>query len=188
MKQLYYTSCKEGKSVSGRSGFEVRAHSAGIDPAVLVAAIRYAGYVVDPELLTDQDFTSEKSLRLACLQTPELGRIICHSLYLGTDETTGRQGNFFSHLLLDLPDSVSPADAIRCWGQDFWQTRDGDFALELAEVDKLPNGSASMEAQFFECLRDPAFRDVFGWFLHAFVSTQGQKQIVIAAASNLVAH
>src|SRR5262249_7173991 len=97
MKQLFYTACKEGQSVSGRSGFQVRAVSPGLSVAQLEAAVRYAGYKL-PRGMSPETRPDEAPVRLALLQTEELGRILCHGAYVGKDPTTDRFGNFFTHL------------------------------------------------------------------------------------------
>src|SRR5947209_15834854 len=98
MKQFYYTACKESQSVNGRSGFQVRAVTGGLSAAQLEAAVRYAGYQL-PKGMNPETRPDQAPVRLALLQTKELGRILCHSVYVGKDPTTERFGNYFSHIL-----------------------------------------------------------------------------------------
>ena len=134
VKQLYYTSCEAGKSVGGSSGFQVRAASFGLSPDRIRAALRYVGYSLPPTMEPTESTAATAPVRLALLDTPDVGRLLCQSRYVGKDPTTGRYGNFFTHLLFDVPDELDGGRAILCWGNSFWRHSDGDFDTELPEM------------------------------------------------------
>lgn len=95
MKQLYYTSCKTGKSVNGSSGFQIRAVSPNLPPDLLRSAVGYVGYALPSNVMPSDSTAAKAPIRLALLNTPSNGRLLCHAVYIGKDPMTGRFGNFF---------------------------------------------------------------------------------------------
>src|SRR5690242_16503403 len=116
MKQLYYTSCRTGKSLGGSSGFQVRAVSPEVPADRLRAAIAYVGYSLPVTVMPTESTAATAPVRLALLNTRDAGRLLCHSTYVGKDPMTGRFGNFFSHALLDVPLTLDAGQAIQTWG------------------------------------------------------------------------
>jgi hypothetical protein len=137
MKQLYYTSCASGKSLGGSRGFQVRAASADISPIRLRSVVSLVGYKLPAGVPPDVD-PSATPVRLALLETPDTGRMLCHSVYARQDPDTGRFGNFFSHVVLDLPASYDAGKAAEAWGSSFWQRSDDDGGTGLPDLDELP--------------------------------------------------
>jgi len=121
MKQLIYTSCKAVNSLSGASGFQVRAASPGLGTDRLRAALRYAGYALPTHVSPTAATLQRAPVRLALLRGADGQRVMCHSVYVGLDPTTGRAGNFLSHMLLDVPATLTAREAIDAWGSRFWQ-------------------------------------------------------------------
>ena len=144
MKQLYYTSCLPGRSKSGEAGFQVRAVSLGVAPERLRAVLRHVGYRL-PQGYDEDTPPHEAPTRLALLDT-DAGRLLCHSSHADRDPTTNRAGVFFTHMLLDLPESISTLAAIATWKSPEWQTRDGDLSVDLADLVRLPHGDVPPEA------------------------------------------
>lgn len=187
MKQLYYTSCRSGKSVSGSSGFQVRAISPGVPAERVRAAVRYAGYSL-PNDLSPSDKTSEQApIRLCFLDTPELGVVVCHSVYVGRDPMTQRQGNFFSHLLMDVSPSLHAGDVICSWGSEFWHRGDDDCACELPMADSLPTTNELDGLRVKEFLKHPSSGELMRFLLRALLLLNSTSRIFIAAPAQDIA-
>src|SRR5437868_5160681 len=104
MKQLYYTSCLQGRSKSGEAGFQVRAASPGLTAERVRAVLRHVRYGL-PQGYDEDTSPTEAPRRLALLET-DAGRLLCHSSHVGRDLSTNRTGVYFTHVLFDLPASV----------------------------------------------------------------------------------
>jgi hypothetical protein len=187
MKQLYYTSCEAGKSVSGQSGFQVRAASTGAASERLRAAVRYAGYRLPAGMPAETD-PAAAPVRLALLDTADLGRLLCHSAYVGPDPSTGRLGNFFSHLLLDVPAEVDAARAARSWGSRFWRRgHDGGTELPDATPHDLAPGGTLDDGALAAFLRRPRRRDMLRFVLQAVLLSRPDQRLFLAAPPEEVA-
>ncbi len=81
-----------------------------------------------------QDAVSRAPVRLALLEDSTLGRILLHSVYVGQELDGERFGNFFSHVLLDVPADFDAGQALRTWGHRFWRRQDEPGPVELPEV------------------------------------------------------
>lgn len=187
MKQLYYTACREGQSVHGKSGFGVRAASPGIAADRLQAAVRHGNYEL-PAGMAPETSPEAAPVRLALLATPDAGRLLCHSAYVGADPTTGRYGNFFSHLLLDVPAELSPDAAIRSWGSRFWHRADNGGGVQLPEpAPDLPPGPTLQDAELARFLAAPRSRELLRWVLLAYLTSRPNQRIILAAPAHDVA-
>src|SRR5205807_60147 len=69
----------------------------------------------------------EAPVSLALIQSP-FGKLLVHKVYLGRDGV-GRPGNFFTHMLVGLPEDFSARDAISLWKSPIWQTHDVPEAM-----------------------------------------------------------
>jgi hypothetical protein len=136
MQQLYYTSCVPGRSVSGQGGFQIRACSRGLDPDRQRSLLRYVGYVL-PTGFDDDVSAADAPCRLALLET-EVGRVLCRSVAAGRDPTTSRTGNFFSHLVIDVPPDLDAMTASQMLTAPFWKQSDSDGATELPDWASFP--------------------------------------------------
>src|SRR5262249_8340098 len=116
MKQMYYTWCEAGKGLQPNgSGFQIRAASAGIEASRLKAVGGYAGYAL-PAGMTPEN-VAPAPIRLAFLSTAEAGRLLCHCHWIGHDPGSGRDDNYFAHVLLDSGAAGLDAQhAIQTWG------------------------------------------------------------------------
>ncbi len=187
MKQLLYTSCEAGKSLDGAGGFQVRAASAGIGPERMRAAVRYMAYGLPDCIHPSQMAPSSSPVRLAFLKTPELGPILCHSVSAGLDPTTRRPGNFFSHVLLDVPPAFTVAAAINTWESDSWRRADGPFEATLQDIEGIrATGSLTDEALGQFALSEHG-RKMFSFVLAALLTREPDCRIFLAASSQDVA-
>src|SRR5262249_40427191 len=129
VKQLY--------CVSSDPGVRIRAASAGVPAECVHAVLPHAGYA---SLAHGTTPPAEPPARLALLQTPDAGGFLCHSTCLGIESATGRNGTFFSHVLLDVPVAFDAQQAIQSWGSPLWQRSD-QVGVELPEALSLPVSS-----------------------------------------------
>jgi hypothetical protein len=198
MQQLTWTSCQPGRSVTGASGFQVRAASRGLTSDRLDQASRYVSYRLPPGIPPESPAQSAP-VRLALLQTSELGRFLVHSVSGGADPSTGRLGNYFSHLVLDLSERMLAGDnqpaldlaaVLRSWRGPFWQTKDDPAARAVLpaveSADLLPGASVHDEALVF-FLQRPAGQTLFRFLLGAFLAASPNQRIYLAAADDDVA-
>lgn len=186
MKQLYYTSCRTGKSVGGSSGFQIRASSPNVAPDRLKATISYVGYALPQNVIPTEQTCLTSPVRLAFLDTPDAGKILCHGVYIGKDPMTGRFGNFYSHTLLNLPDGFQAEEAIRTWRSDFWKKSDDDKSSALEDIDSLPDGDISI-TQFIKFISDEANKKMFLFLLKAICIEKEGCRIFIAAPAQEIA-
>src|SRR4051812_30420901 len=111
MKRLHYTSCRTGRSVSGASGFQIRAATPGLSPYEQATALAVAQYWLPAG--SPVDIPSDKPpRRLALINISTGGRVVCHSASVGRDPETGRFGNFFTDLLIGTEDELEPLSVI----------------------------------------------------------------------------
>jgi hypothetical protein len=186
MKQLYYTSCRTGKSVGGSSGFQVRAVSADLPSDRVRAAIAYVGYSLPATIMPTEKTVATAPVRLALLNTRDAGRLLCHSAYVGQDPMTGRFGNFFSHALLDVPDALDATQAIQTWGSAFWHRCDDDGDTCLKDVSKVP-ADMVLQTELARFLAEPPGRRMLGFVLHALVAGGDGARVFLAAPAKDVA-
>ncbi|HND52019.1 MAG TPA: hypothetical protein PLV92_06475, partial [Pirellulaceae bacterium] len=136
MKQLYYTSCVAGRSVSGQGGFQIRAVSRGLTDDRCRALLGHLSYRL-PNGFDEDAPPADAPRRLALLNT-NAGRVLVNSVHVGRDPTTGRAGNFFSHLLIDLPSDLDAGVAAALLHSNFWVAADHVGPAELPDLETLP--------------------------------------------------
>lgn len=183
MKQLYVTSeaaTKNGPTPESR----VRAASPGLAPERLAAVRRYAGYASPSREVLGE---AAAPVRLALLTTPDAGRFVCHSTCLGIDPATGKNGHYFSHLLLDVPPTLDAQQAIQSWGSRLWQRGDHGGGSELPEALYLPVSSTLGDAELKEFLKPPANRDLLQFLLAAYLTAKPEGRLFVAAPAETVA-
>lgn len=188
MNQLYFTSCRQRRSLSGQSGFQVRAATPGFDPARLRAATAYAGYKLPETSPLNEDAVARAPVRLALLDTPDLGRVLIHSVYIGQEGQGTRGGNFFTHLITDLPSDLNLGRVAGLWGNRFWRVADGDD-IELALPEPaLPAESRPTTFAPREFVADPRRREMLQFVLDALLMpAHAGKRIYLAAPPHEVA-
>jgi len=186
MKQAYYTSCRVGRSVDGGSGFRLRACSSGMSPGRIEAAVQHAGYSLPAGMVPSDDMIDEAPVRLALLDDNGCGRMLVHSCYVGRDPGTRRFGNFFSHLLVDVPPSVGAGQAINTWGSRDWQCQDGEWDIELPDRDRLPGDGPPCDANLQQFLADPSNRRMTAYLLAALLQPDESSRVFIAAPADRI--
>jgi hypothetical protein len=187
MKQLLYTSCEAGKSLGGDEGFQVRAASTGVAPERIRAGVPYMAYGLPAHIHPLQLAPASTPVRLAFLRTPELGPVLCHSVSAGVDPTTHRPGNFFSHLLMDLPSAVTAAAAIKTWESDTWQRADGPFDVTLPDIEEIRTSEALTDEALRQFLSSEYGQKMFRFVLAAMLTTEADWRIFLAAPAKDVA-
>lgn len=186
MKQVYFSNTTTGKAAPrGNSEVQVRGASTGLAERHLAAAARYANYAA-PAMPPGAAVGYLPPVRLAWLDTPDAGRLLCHSTCLGIDPATGRNGHFFSHVLIDVPGTLDAQHAIQTWGSHLWQRVDHSGAAALPEPLYLPVSSALGDARLQEFLTQPANRELFQFVLAAALEA-AQRRIFVAAPAEDVA-
>lgn len=181
MKQLFYTSCKPQEGLKGRAGLQVRAASRNAGEFALQAAVRYAYYFLPlgeefrPDLVKPED----APIRLAFLQTPELGPAAVHAVYYGLDPASGRPGNPFVHMVWQ--DEAEQLDAYRVllsWQSPFWQTDAQGRGQELEDVARLPDDGLD-ESVLRECAEEEGWREQVSFLLNAFLQLEEGQQVFL---------
>ncbi len=187
MKQLLFTSCEAGKSLDGAAGFQFRGASAGLGPERLRAALPYMAYGLPDYIHPLQNSPVPSPVRLAFLKTPELGSILCHSVSAGLDPTTDRPGNFFSHVLLDVPPTFTAETAIKTWESDSWRRADGPFQATLPDIEDVHTSEAFTDEGLRQFLSSESGQRMFRFVLEAMLTTAADNRIFLAASSQDVA-
>jgi len=181
MKQLYYTSCKQGAGLQGRAGLQVRAASPGVTENTLRAATRYCYYYLPfgdefrPDILSPQD----APIRFAFLQTQELGPIALQAVYFGVDPASGRPGNPFVHMVFeDVDKKLDALKVLASWRSPFWQADAKDSGKELEPVASLPGDGLADEA-LIEYTKHEGWSKKVAFLLNAFLQIDTVQQIFI---------
>jgi hypothetical protein len=187
VKQLYYTSCKTGKSVNGNSGFQIRAVSPNLPPDILRSAVGYVGYALPSNVMPTDSTAAKAPIRLALLNTPSSGRLLCHAVYIGKDPMTGRFGNFFSHSLFEIPEEFEAIHAIQTWKSAFWKTSDDDDLNTLPEVESFPRGNLMTETNLVKLINNEKLKEMFVFLIKAILSDNKYERIFLAAQPQEIA-
>lgn len=122
--QHYYTSCQ----TSEKSGYQVKAKSAGINSETEKTLNTLIGYKIPPEC----DVTNPELHPIALRYYPiENDAILVSSQSNGQDEF-GRPGNYFAHSVIGTLEQLNYFNApIFCWKSPFWIKRDDSDREEL---------------------------------------------------------
>ena len=187
MKQLYYTSCRTGKSVNGSSGFQIRAVSPNLPPDLLRSAVGYVGYALPSNVMPSDSTAAKAPIRLALLNTPSNGRLLCHAVYIGKDPMTGRFGNFFSHTLFEIPEEFEAIHAIQTWKSAFWKTSDDGDLNTLPEVESFPRGNLMTETNLVKLINNEKLKEMFVFLIKAILSDNKYERIFLAAQPQEIA-
>ena len=164
MKQIYYTSCKTGRCLSGgNGGFQVRAASPSVSLGERALAERLSDYK-----LPAPGIPHCAPVKLALCRTDDGKCVIVHAVSAGLDPDTGRSGNYFAHVLIG-PDTTSPQSVIEAWGSPEWQTEDGDFSATLSDVDRFPCEGTYLHKSLAEVLGSDRVEHLI-WLLGAWLN------------------
>ena len=127
MQQLYYTSCVSGQSVTGDSGFQIRASS-----TYDVGHIALHSAPINYQVIKESDEPPPSRLSLVVDSNGQ--KIVVHSTYVAEESDKGRPHTFFTHLIFDLPPEFDSLDAISALHSSFWKEKNGDYSTELDSI------------------------------------------------------
>ncbi|GCE18537.1 GAP1-N2 domain-containing protein [Dictyobacter kobayashii] len=210
-EQLWYTWSTRG---FGGAGFQIRAASPGffegnnsvaLDSERIQALLKHVRYVLPQNTKDSSDVPPlQTPVSLAFVRAKQ-EYILVHKCYCPPDGIS-TTGNFFSHLITDLPEVSSPAgpitfsarEAIAVWGSSYWKNHDElpEATQELPRVtfpslqepgttatdsEKMRGGSLSSED--LKQLK----REQLEFMLRAFLMRQPGQRIYIAADPEVVA-
>lgn len=139
IRQVYFTSCETG--ADGIRGFQVNAASPELDRRIIDTGLRLSAYQPSPDTPSRPTAEQLAAFPVSVGYRPfEDYRILWHSRYLGAD-FTGRQGNYFAHILVmdgsdRQPNGTLPIDA---WESPVWRWTKTDDPL-LPTLPTLPGG------------------------------------------------
>ena len=172
MKHIYYTNCQEGKSVTGSRGQGARAASAGIPYSSLE---KYALYAISSDKKKSVNNTEELPVCLRYCEARELEHpIIVHAVYASAH----RSGNYFSHLLTDLENKLTPVDAVCSWNSSYWQRQDDatiDSILPDMRID-FNDDTAINKNTFADFFNNDTNKKLFRFLLHAWLHRDMDKK------------
>lgn len=141
--QVYVTHCLQSDSVNNQAGFGVRAASTD-DAELLKFAADYPAYELPLEMWTSEPSPAQTPRRLAMLSAPHGKIALVHSAFVGED-TMGRSGNFFTHVIF-YP-RLSAIDALASWGAAEWRTAyPAGAPKKLAELSDRPIAGSLIDA------------------------------------------
>lgn len=180
MKEFYYTSCRAGESVSGQSGFQIRAASESLTREEENICYRCLGYKIS---ISPEFPVASLPVKLLFWQHSEMGSLALQSTWLGEDPVTKRQGNYFAHVLLNLPQRVTAKDVLSLWGSRFWKTENdasiSDTRLEAPKT--FPEGTFAPAGWEKELLKNPRRWAIFAFLTESLWHRTPRSKILVAA-------
>ncbi len=181
MKQLFYTSCKQGDGLQARAGLQIRAASDDVGEQAMHAAVKYCYYFLPfgdefrPDIVKPED----APIRFAFLQTPELGAVALQAIYYGIDPASGRPGNPFVHLVFqDESKMLDGYRVLASWQSPFWMRDAKGAGKQLSEVGELPQDGLD-DSILSECAEEEQWRDNVEFLVRAFLQLEESQQIFI---------
>ncbi|GER87691.1 hypothetical protein KDW_18530 [Dictyobacter vulcani] len=210
-EQLWYTWSAEG---AGSMGFKIRAASPGLiaennavnlDDERIQAFLKHARYVLPQNTKDSGDMPFPQAPISLAFVKVQHEYILLQKSY-STSDGTGRSGNFFTHLVSDLPDIPSSAgmlpftarEAISVWGSAYWKMRD-ELDAEQFELPRItfptlqepgPTTENSEKVRGGSLDRDAlkkVSREQLEFILRAFLMHQPGQRIYLAAEPEVVA-
>ncbi len=179
IRQLHYTSCRHGRD--GIDGFQVAASTPDLALRYERRALQLAAYRPPPEAPATP--TAEEvaafPVALGYLRLDDVA-VLFHSRYTGVD-FTGRQGNYFAHVLvLDRPEAdlagLRPAEA---WDAPAWTWRRAE-GTQLPPLPEVPCGPLADRGRLHARLaKIPAFPAVLDAVVNGL---QGGPGVLLVAA------
>jgi hypothetical protein len=131
MKQIFFTCCRPGTSnFVSNGGQGCRKTTSDVPPLILREIEQQAGYRA-PDNSEFDTHPDKAPARLVFSKLSDGSRFIVHAVHAGVDQATNRPGNYFSHVLWDLPPEIGALDAIATWNSNEW-IRVDDEAVDLA--------------------------------------------------------
>ncbi len=182
MKQIYFTFCQTNYSFQGYGGDRARAASSGISVAKMESVKPICGWSAPEKLL---DYKQQERLQFApkSLKYTEISgqKILVHSVYALPDEETNREGNYFSHVLLDFPQSWNARKALELWESPIWKTSDSrdiqKILPDLQDSDCIP-GKIN-DQSFIDFLQDSWHTEIFHFLFQNWLVRKPNELIVL---------
>lgn len=178
MKQFFYTSCRNGESVSGESGFQIRATSAPLAPEETSFCLRALNFKLD----VPSDYSGPFPVKLLFAQGGNSGNVALQSVWLGLDPTTKRVGNYFSHVLCELPKDVDAKTVLEWWKSPQWKCENqGINQIELPVPERFPANEMFADDIFSEMQTDAELFKLWEFLLRAWWTKPASGRIFTAA-------
>jgi len=192
MKQFYYTSCLKETSVTGNAGYQIRAISDNTDLSMIESVLKYSGYQLPVGIPLDISTKITPPTRMAYLKMENGEYCIIHSSYVGkTPEEfvhgIARWGNYFTHGIINLDNSITAKEVIASWGDPFWLKMDPDPTnpIKLKDVIDLPV-SDKLDFSLFEDNDD--MLDGLEFLINAYLDLKDDQKIFVVADSEVFAY
>jgi hypothetical protein len=132
IQQQYYTSWSNPKTQ--RTGFQVKAESSNLTQAMTEILDRLIGYSIPTQI--DASDLKNHPVALRYHTTDQIA-VLVSSRSSGKDEL-GRDGNFFAHSLVGIPEQIAyPLAPIFYWDSPFWVSQDSSDQELLPQLDQL---------------------------------------------------
>src|SRR5258706_5815428 len=130
IRKYYYTSYIQKQT--GQAGFQIKAMSPGLSPALQSTIARLINYRIPSDLNMDALETHPVALRYAYTESGE--SILLCGQSTGKDEY-GRPGNFFAHAVIVDTSPFTSTPPVFFWKSPFWRTGDPE---EHGAINSLP--------------------------------------------------
>lgn len=185
-EQFWYTSCRVG--MEGTTGIQVRAASPGLARNLKEFRIRLGGVLNYslPEGGTSFNTSAEQApIALSWIAVAQ-ERILLHKSFAGFDSDR-RPGNFFTHLISNLPQGFNAHQAIATWGADFWRSSDQSLAPNSFSLDSIHDLTLHPTSPFQPSELNIELRAKLEILVKAFLSRDAKRRIYIAAEPDTVA-
>lgn len=178
MKQFYYTSCLSGESVSGQSGFQIRALSSPLSSEENSTCMRALNYKVDVPVA----FQGPYPIKLLYCRGERTGSIALQSVYLGEDPVTKRAGNYFAHVLCDLDAKINAKTVLEWWKSPCWKCdNSGIETTQLPTPALFPAGEMFQDSLFETMKNDPELLAIWEFLIRSWWLRSASGRIFIAA-------
>lgn len=187
IEQLWYTWSTTGIGGAGR-GFQIRAASPNLiasQRSLFGIIANFASYQL-PDDINPTDFldTMNAPVSLTLINSSPHGKILAHKVYCGSDGF-GRPGNFFTHMLVGLPEDFSAREAIRLWKSPIWQTHDVSEGIQPVQLPPLSRESLEAAEQAFDFY---TIEDALRRVIQAYLAPNRLRQrVLITGTSEQVA-
>jgi hypothetical protein len=164
-QQAFHTSCRTG--LSGISGFQINAASAGLDGQQLAAlASAHARYTAPHDLPYEPTAEDMRRFPVALKMSvvPAVGPVVSRTAYVGREyrgadgrPDEGRFGNYFCHMVVGAPgeEPFDGLNAVELWDADHWTTDEAPEP-DLPVLGPLTPGPLELAAVVDTVTRAPA--------------------------------
>lgn len=179
MKQFYYTSCLAGESISGQSGFQIRAASETLSQEETTACLRALNFKLD----VPSGYSGPFPVKMLYCRSERTGNIALQSVWLGEDPLTKRSGNYFAHVLCDLLPEISAKTVLEWWGAPEWKRENSGIEStgRLPEPIPFSPGETFSDAIFEEIQHDVELFAIWEFLLRAWWNRPASGRIFVAA-------